>query len=334
MNWKHVNYIFGMAYGFWKSQIAFTAVESGLFTLLSDGGRTAREIALQIKTDKRATEMLLNALAALGLLRKSKDKFFNTPLSNQYLVQGKQFYMGDSIHHMHNLWDNWSKLTRSIKTGKPVAFKNAKKKFDAGRTRAFIAAMQNYGKTVAPEIAKRLDLKGCHKLLDLGGGPGAYSIEFARRNRLLNATIFDLKDVTRLAKKYIKDAGMQERVSTVVGDCLKDDYGANLYDVAFVSNLLHIYEPKINLEILKKCRKSLIDNGRIVIHDFVLDKTKTQPQFGTIFSLQMLLGTMGGASYSEQEYRDWLEKAGFKAIKRINLPSDSALLIGVKKTAS
>jgi SAM-dependent methyltransferase len=333
MNWKQVNYLFEMACGFWKSQIVFVAVESGLFTLLSGGGWTTNGIASQMKTDKRATEMLLNALVALGLLRKAGGKFFNTPLSNQYLVQGKPLYMGDTVHHMHNLWDNWSKLARSIKTGKPVAFTSAKKRPEPRRTRDFIAAMQNIGKTRAPEIAKRLDLRGCCKLLDLGGGPGAYSVEFARRNHRLNAAIFDLKDVTRLAKRYIKDAGMQERVSTIAGDCLRDDYGANLYDVAFVSNLLHIYDPKLNLEILRRCWKSLVNNGRVVIHDFVLDKTKTWPEFGAIFSLQMLLGTQGGASYSEQEYREWLRKAGFKAIKRINLTSESALLVGVKKTA-
>ena len=320
-----------MAYGFWKSQIAFTAVESGLFTLLSDGERTASEIASQIKTNKRATEMLLNALVALGLLRKANDKFFNTPISNQYLVQGKPFYMGDSIHHMHNMWDNWSKLAKAIKTGKPVAFDGAGKRPDAHRTRDFIAAMQNIAKTKATEVAKRLNLRGYYKVLDLGGGPGTYSIEFARRNPRLNAIVFDLKDVIRLAKRYIKDAGMQDRISTIAGDCLKNDLGATLYDVVLVSNLLHAYDPETNIEILKKCWKSLADNGRVVIHEFVLNRAKTHPQFGTIFSLNMLLGTIGGASYSEQEYRDWLTKAGFKAIKRINLSSDSALLIGVKK---
>ncbi|HHT9126385.1 MAG TPA: class I SAM-dependent methyltransferase [Candidatus Brocadiia bacterium] len=334
MNWNQVNYLYELAYGFWKSQIIFTAVESGVFTLIADNGKTAGGIALQLKTNKRATEMLLNALVALGLLRKAKDKFFNTPLSNQYLVRGAPFYIGDSIHHMHNLWDNWSKLGRAVKTGKPVAFKNAKKKVNAGRTRDFIAAMQNIGRTKAAEIAKRFDLKGCRKLLDLGGGPGTYSIEFTKRNHRLKAIVFDLEDVIRLAKRYIKDAGMQERVSTIAGDCLKDDLGTNLYDVAFVSNILHIYDPETNIEILKKCWESLVDNGKVVIHEFVLDRTKTRPQFGALFSLQMLLGTMGGASYSEQEYRDWLPKAGFKAIKRINLPSDSSLLIGVKKPVS
>ncbi len=320
-----------MSCGYWNSQIIFFAVESGLFTLLSDSRRTASEIASRIKTDKRATEMLLNALVALGLLRKAKDTFFNTPMSNQYLVQGKPFYMGDAIHHMHNLWDNWSNLASAIKTGKPVALKGVKEKPDARRTHDFITALHNIGSPKAYEIAKKLDLRGCHKLLDLGGGAGTYSIEFARRNRRLNATVFDLKDVVRITKRYIKDAGMQARISTIAGDCLTDDYDDNLYDVAFVSNILHIYDPKIILEMLKKCWKSLVDNGRVVIHEMVLDRTKTQPQFGAIFSLQMLLGTMGGASYSEQEYREWLAKAGFKAIKRINLPTESSLLVGIKK---
>ena len=146
----------------------------------------------------------------------------------------------------------------------------------------------------------------------------------------MRAVVFDLPDVTRIAGEYIKKSGMKGKVSTKAVDCLKDSFGKELYDIVFVSNLLHIYEPGENREILKKCWDSLLKKGIVVIHEFVLNSAKTQPLFGTLFSLNMLLGTHRGSSYSYVEMKEWLKDVGFKNIKRVNLDMDSGLIIGHK----
>lgn len=323
----HINEI---GYSYWKAQVLFVAVEMGLFTLLGNKGKSCKTISKRLRSNLRATEMLLNALVSLGLLSKTKGVYKNTAMSNRYLVKNSSLYQGDRIHHFHNLWDNWSKLGTAVKTGKPTAYANAKEDMDEGRLREFIKAMHNIGMVGSEEICRKIDLKKYHKLLDLGGGQGTYAVKFVKKNPRMTAVVFDLPDVIEIAKEYIKRSGVKECVMTQAGDCLKDCLGKELYDIVFVSNLLHIYKPAENQRILKKCWDSLKKKGIVVIQEFILDSTKTKPQFGTLFSLNMLIGTNGGSSYTENDMKGWLKKIGFKNLKKINLRLDSGLITGYK----
>jgi ubiquinone/menaquinone biosynthesis C-methylase UbiE len=274
--------------------------------------------------------MILNALVSLEFLRKIGEVYRNTAISNRYLVKGSQLYQGDRIHHFHNMWDCWSKLNVAIKTGKPTAYDNAEEEVDEKRLREFIRAMHNIGVVQAGEICEELHLKKYRSLLDLAGGQGTYAVRFVKENPKMKAVVFDLPEVIKITRDHIKESGMKGKVATKAGDCLKDSFGKELYDIVFVSNLLHIYKPGENRKILKKCWDSLLKKGIVVIQEFVLNSAKTQPLFGTLFSLNMLMGTHRGSSYSYVEMKEWLKDVGFKNIKKVNLDLDSGLIIGHK----
>jgi hypothetical protein len=89
--------------------------------------------------------------------------------------------------------------------------------------------------------------------------------------------------------------------------------------------------PTDNLAMLRKAHASLAPNGRVVISDFILDPDRTSPRFAVLFALNMLVGTREGNSYTEQEYRDWLEAAGFSEVRRVSMPGPAGLMIGVRK---
>lgn len=325
------DYITQLSLGYWQSQVLIVAVELGIFTLIYNKRRcSASEVSRSLKTNEGATESLLNSLVGMGLLSKIRKMYRNRPISDRFLVKDRPFYQGNRILLARNLWDFWSKLGRAIKTGKPVAFDDAKDEADTERQKVFINAMHEFAVIKVKAVAKRLNISGCKRLLDLGGGPGSYAIEFVRVNPGLHAVIFDLDDVIEITRGYIKDSGMEERVSTISGDCIKDDYGKDIYDIIFVSNLLHMYDSKINLDILRKCRMALKDKGMIVIHDFILDASGACPAFAALFSLNMLIGTIAGRSYRRIEIRDLLRKAGFKRLKNIDIGSDSSMILGFK----
>ena len=329
-NTANADYIFQLGFGYWKSCILFTAVEFDIFTLIGKGKVTARGISKSIHANERATEMLLNALVSLKLLTRQKNHYKNSPVSNLHLIKGKPLYLGDAVHHAHNIMDNWTMLRETIETGNAVSLKDLPEEVDPHDARDFITAMHNIASVKADELCSIIDLKGARSFLDLAGGPGTYAIAFAKANPQLHAVVFDLEHVTRLTQEFIKASGMEERVSVQAGNCLEDSFGMNEYDAILVSNILHIYNPANNVKILRKCRDALREGGRVIIHEFVLDETKTRPQFAALFSLNMLIGTQEGASYSESEYRKWLRDAGFKQIRKIDLKSGSAIFIGKK----
>ncbi|MBS1259389.1 MAG: 3-hydroxy-5-methyl-1-naphthoate 3-O-methyltransferase [Candidatus Scalindua arabica] len=325
-----LSYLNEISYSYWKAQVLFVAVDMDMFTLTAGNGKSCKAIAKKLRTDLRATEMILNALVSLEFLRKIKEVYRNTDISNRYLVKGSPLYQGDRIHHFHNMLDYWSKLSDAVKTGKPTAYDDAEEKVDEKRLREFIRAMHNIGVVQAGEIRKKLNLKKYYSLLDLAGGQGTYAVRFAKENPKLKAVVFDLPEVIKITREHIKESGMKGKVTAKAGDCLKDSFGKGMYDIVFVSNLLHIYKPVENRKILKKCWDSLLKKGIVVVQEFVLNSAKTQPLFGSLFSLNMLMGTHRGSSYSYVEMKEWLKDVGFKNVKRVDLDLDSGLVIGHK----
>ena len=330
MNNNDLQYINEISYGYWKSQALFVANELDLFTLIGERGKSGKVITKKLGTNYRATEMLLNALVSLKLLSKSRDTFSNTAVSKRCLSKNGPAYQGDRIRHFQNMWEYWSGLGRAVKSGKPTSFYNAKKGVDKKRLREFISAMHNTASIQADEIYTKLQIKKRSRLLDLAGGQGSYSVKFAEKNKNLKAVVFDLPDVIKLTKEHIKESGMTGQITAKAGNCLEDSLGKGLYDIVLVSHLLHAYDASENQKILKKCWDSLIKDGIVVIQEFILNPSKTMPPFGTLFSLNMLMGTQGGSSYSAVEMKGWLKKAGFKNLKRIDLGMDSGLIIGKK----
>ncbi|MGQ3684253.1 MAG: methyltransferase [Candidatus Loosdrechtia sp.] len=329
-NYSHLEYLMQLTYGYWKSCILFTAVEFDIFTLIRKGKHTVDEISQSVHTDKRATEMFLNALVSLDLLAKQADRYDNSPVSDLYLVKGNPYYQGDFIHHFHNMMDNWAMLRETIETGKPISLKDLPEEVDPHDLRDFITAMHNIGSVKAKDLWEKVDPGKAKTLLDIGGGPGTYSVACVKANSGIRAVVFDLDHVLKLTREFIRAAGVEDRVSTQAGNCLEDRFGENAYDAILVSNLLHIYSPENNVKILRKCRDALREGGQVIIHEFLLDEARTHPQFAALFSLNMLIGTQEGASYTESEHRVWLEEAGFTDIKRIDLAYNSSVITGKK----
>jgi SAM-dependent methyltransferase len=301
---------------FWSARVILTANNLQVFDQL-ETPKSASDLAASIKTDARATEILLDALAGLGLLKKTKNTYRNSPMANRLLVAGTPYYQGDILRHADNLWTNWSNLDEIIKTGQP-----ARQSFAAD---AFIRGMHNIAVMKAKKVVKLLDLTAVKRALDLGGGPGTYSIEIAKK--VDSVTLYDLPATVAIAKDIVGKAGMRN-ISFMEGDCVTDDIGRG-YDLVFISQLLHAFSGATNLKILEKAFSGLNPKGTIVIHEFLLEKDRTAPVHGSLFSVNMLVNTHGGRCYSVQEMKGWLSSLGLRQIARVNV-EDSVLVLGRK----
>jgi SAM-dependent methyltransferase len=270
-------------------------------------------------TDPRATGLLMNALAALELLENQDGVYRNTPVTGRYFTAGSKDNARPATMHTVLLWDRWSTLTECVRKGTSVQTGRAE-----DWTESFIAAMHRNASGRAPHVVRAAGAAGVRRMLDVGGGSGAYSIAFAQANPELHADIFDLADVVPIAQRHIREAGVEDRVKTCVGDLRADPFGTG-YDLVFISQICHMLGVEGNRELIRKAYNALAPGGRIVIQDFIYGRT------AALFALNMLVGTQEGSTYTEDEYAEWLRAAGFRDIQPVRLPGGPSSLMIAKK---
>ena len=190
--------------------------------------------------------------------------------------------------------------------------------------------MFNMAMSVAPRIVNTIELSGRRQLLDLGGGPGTYSIHYCQANPGLKATVYDLSTTRPFAEKTIAKFSLTDRIQFMDGDYVGQERIEGSYDVAWLSHILHGEGPQTCRQIIHKAAAALEPGGMLIVHEFILNNEMDGPLFPTLFSLNMLLGTDDGQAYSEKEIMDMLAGAGLKEIKRIpfDSPNDSGLIAG------
>lgn len=317
------------ARGFQASRILLTGFELKIFETLGEEKLTSVEVASRINTDARATDRLMNAIVVLGFLEKEKGLFANSADALECLIPGKTGYVGGALGHTNNLWDTWSTLTEAVRQGTSVVERKGDARADF--VKPFIAAMHFNASQSAKVVLPEIDMAEVKRVLDVGGGSGAYSIEFCRSYPDIEAVIFDVPDVVPLAQEYAAQAGMGDRISTSTGDFTRDELGRG-FDLAFLSHVLHSNNAAENAEFIKRAWRALRPGGKIVVQEFVVDDNRTSPAGPVFFALNMLVGTTAGDAYTESEIGKWFADAGFIDIRRIDLQgTGSTLLMGIKE---
>lgn len=317
--------LMAIARGFMESRALLTAIELDIFSAIGDGAGHA-DVANRIGADPRATETLLNALAAMGLIEKREGAYHNSETAGRFLRSDSKDDARLSTMHMVGLWDRWSTLTECVREGTSVARKRGEERDEEG-IKAFIAAMHRNASFRAEKIMGQLDLAGVKKALDLGGGSGAYAMALAGIVPGLDVTVMDLPAVVELTEQYIEDAGLSGKVKTAPGDMMESDLGSG-YDLVLLSAIAHMWGPGENKKLFARVKEALAPGGRLVIQDFVLDDDKTGPRAGAVFALNMLVNTRAGSSYSFAEYSAWLREVGYARVDRVALPGPTDLVIG------
>lgn len=324
---ENIGDLMNVVAAYWRSRAVLTAHELEIFTALADDAVTAEELADRIGCPPRSTELLANALVALGLLEKSAGRFANGHFARHHLVRSRGNDLSGYLSHHAILWRRWSELTETVRAGRGRP-READMPPDA--TRAFIMAMHASSSHWASRVVDRLDLSGVKRILDVGGGSGDYA--YAILNRLPEATavIFDLPNVVPITMECAQLAGVADRVETRAGSYWEDELGEG-FDLAIVSNVLHSTSPEGCLTILHKTFRALAPGGRIVVHDFVLDDDATRPEWAALFSLNMLSAGSEGRSYTQAELLSFVAEAGFQDAYYTPCSDDTGIVVATKR---
>jgi SAM-dependent methyltransferase len=316
------------ARGFMASRVILSAAELDFFTRLDEKPCGAEDLAREKRLDARATTRLLDCLVILGLLEKQGSEYRPTGNGAYYSSHHPETVL-PMVLHLNRLWTTWSGLTEILKTG-GHSEREPGIHMDEESWKSFIAAMHVVGRELSQQIAADYDLSRFKRLLDIGGASGTYTIAFLLRNPAMTAVIFDLENVIPMARERLAEEGMAERVDLVVGDFYKEELPTGC-DLALLSAIIHQNSPEENLELYSKILRALEPGGTVLIRDFVMDETRTKPPGGAMFAINMLVNTRGGDSYSLEEMRDGLEKAGFVEVKQVRYGEGMDSLVEARK---
>jgi acetylserotonin N-methyltransferase len=317
------------------SAVMFAGVSMGLFDRLGRGPADLPALAAELQANPDALQRLLDAAAALGLVRHDGSAWANTPAAAAYLCRNSPRRMTGYITYSDRvLWKMWAELPDAVREGtnrwkqafglEGPLFSNFFKTEDD--TREFLMGMHGFGQISSPEVVRAFDLSPFRRMVDLGGATGHLVVAACRQYPQLRGVVFDLPAVLPLAREMVAQGGAADRVEVVEGDFFSDPLpGADLYAVG---RILHDWgEEKIH-RLLSKVYQALPSGGALLIAEKLLDDDRAGPKWAVLQSLNMLICTEG-KERTEAEYAGLLRLAGFRRVeaRRTQTPLDAVLAV-------
>lgn len=280
------------------------AVKTGLFEALGDGPLTAAGIAKRAGLDARATRIVLEALADLGLVAQSGDRYAPTDEGRRrFADRDSPDYVGKGLPLWLTNLRRWTRLPEALAQGGLPDQQEAQRSED--QLADFLAGMA----AGPPERTRRM-VRGCldrhpeaRSVLDLGGGPGHIARAFVDAG--LEATMVERPEVVDYGRRAL-GLGEVEGLTLVAGDFLTDPLPAGPFDIVLMSNITHIYGPDENRRLLARVAEVVRPGGLVAIADFVRGRSPRAARFAVV----MLLATEAGDTYDADTYRAWLDDAG------------------------
>ncbi|MCL2647140.1 MAG: methyltransferase domain-containing protein [Phycisphaerales bacterium] len=309
--------------------VIMAAAELELFDRMNGPPFTAKEAARALGADLRATAALLDALAAIEVIRKVGERYrIPAAVKAALTAQGTRSVLAMTQHQATCL-RRWSHLAEVVKTGRPApreaGIRGAKADYAA-----FIEAMDNIGRSTAPKLVAELQPLKFRHLLDVGGASGTYTIAFLRANRQARATIFDLPQVLPQAKERLSEAGMSRRVELVAGDFYVDRLPQGA-DLVWLSAIVHQNSRQQNRVLFENIFRALVSGGQVLIRDFLMDSSRTVSVAGALFAINMLVATPKGGTFTVNELRDDLAAAGFTRFGVLKQDGTMQSVVAAKK---
>jgi SAM-dependent methyltransferase len=299
--------------GFMEAKVLLAGAELGVFDNLGHDGATAAEVARAIVGDPRGTEILLDALVAIEVLRKESGHYHNLPEFEHFLLSDGPAHFLGLLRHRNRMFRTWAILEDRI-TGKQPVDPRSELLEDPQTNANFIQAMYAGGMRQAPAVIDHLDLKGVRTAADLGGGPGHYLAEMARRSPTLDPYLIDLPLTLGVARSILAQTEVFGRLHFVEWDFYREPEPPPLppFDLVLISAVLHAESPERNRILLRRVFPLVAPGGRVVVQENMVEGDRTQPKEAALFAINMLSGTPGGRTYTEAEIRGWGDEAGFR----------------------
>lgn len=287
---EDVRQISALTYGFIASKALFAALDLDLFTEIAKGTATLSALAKATRTAPNRLRTLLTALKTIGLVSEADGKFTNAPATTTYLVAGAAGDFRDYIRVVNGgfLYEGLRHLEKAMRGERIFPDKGFYEGIvysEGGVGGAAFSSAQHAG-SLGPArlMARRVDLSGATKFLDVGGGSGAYTLAFLKQNPGLQATILDFPETTETARRYVADAGMSGRVSHVQGNAITTDWPGG-QDAVLMSYVWSAVGGNDITTLARRAYEALKPGGLVLVHDFMADDRHEGPAFAAWYLL-------------------------------------------------
>ncbi len=318
--------------GSWRARALSAAVELDVFTPIATGKRTVIEICKAAGASPRGMAVLLDALTAMGYLRKNRGGYSLSPVSSAFLVPGGKGYIGAMAEAISLTWNTWKYLTEAVRSGH-----SAESVDDARQGKEFFPKLVanlfpgNFAASsaVVSRIPER-DRRKIRKILDVGAGSGAWSLAFAQAIPQARVETLDFPEITPITRRFAEKIGVADRFVYLEGDMRGADFGRDAYDLVILGHILHSEGKRHGMELLRKSYSALRPGGNLLIAEYVPNDARTGPAMPVLFGLTMLLQTEEGNVFTLREYRSWLKTVGFRKVTTIPVPPPSTVILSTR----
>ena len=288
----------------------------GVFRALAEEPADAGALAERLGLDATGAEALLEALAAVGYVRQRAGIFHNAKHVERFLLPGS----GRSVEawvggYTYDVWDAFSQLERVLKDGRPLGLYD--RPADDPMWERHFTGLRDLARFTAEAVARTIGARSPRRLLDIGGGHGAFSIAMCRRHPELQATIVELEPAARVGRRIVAEEKLDDRIRFETGDAFSLELGVG-YDVVTAHSILHNLDRDAGVELLRRARAALRDGGKLAVLELERPEPgETGTRIATLAALLFFL-LSHTRTYTAGELRALFVDAGFAraAVKR------------------
>lgn len=270
----------------------------GVLTALGSGPVHAADLARDNHLDVHGCTVLLEGLAAMGLVDAGTDGRFK-PAVPELSPLGA--FAGSADLLVEAVRSGRAPLECDVPAGARQVYPDAV---------AYLAALMGTATDPVAEL-----LHGAGRILDVGAGAAQWSLTLAQRDPQCRVTALDLAPVLAVTRRAVTDAGSPDQFEYVAGNAFEVSLPRATYDLALLGNLCHLFDGPANRRLFHRLRPAIRDKGRIAIIDVLpADDPDTQRSV-QLYAAGLLTRTSIGGVHSAKSYQAWLDEAGFHDIR-------------------
>jgi hypothetical protein len=334
---EQVHEISAITYGFMASKALFAALELDVFTRIAHGVDSLSDLTTVTGIAENRLRTLLAALKSLGLVTESDGHFANAPATGRYLVAGAPGDFRDYVRLVNGAfgYESFRHLDTVLRGERIFPEKSFYEGliYDAGIGGERFSSAQHSG-SLGPArlMAKRISLEGRRRLLDIGGGSGAYSLALCAANPQLSATILDFPQTTDTARRYAREAGLADRIANIAGNALTTDWPAG-HDVILMSYVWSAVGAGDLVVLARRTAAALPPGGLVLVHDFMVDNGYEGPAFAAWYLLGSIFDNPAAVCLTPAYVERVLREAGLEVAQTEIMLPGITMLTRAKKAA-